>query len=264
MAQRRSARALVGDVHDQPDLGRNIPERARQRLRHREYQHRHQRRGDRRRIRRREGHRRRTRIRQRRLEGLHAAADRHHQLVRKSCRWRKASNSRFNRFRHHDGVASLAALASLARRASSARKQRQAHARGCTNARRPTRKRRAWAARKRIPARFISSFQTSRPWAARSSSPEIFTRQWPRCTPSCLRRKTTEQPGREPHPRIRSSGLDQIQFVDFQNGWISGANLTGAPRDPFLLITTDGGKTWRERPIFEETRVAAIEGFSVR
>jgi photosystem II stability/assembly factor-like uncharacterized protein len=65
----------------------------------------------------------------------------------------------------------------------------------------------------------------------------------------------------EPHPRARSSGLDQIQFIDFQNGWISGANLQGAPRDPFLLITTDGGKTWRERPIFEETRVAAIERF---
>jgi hypothetical protein len=66
----------------------------------------------------------------------------------------------------------------------------------------------------------------------------------------------------EPHPRTRSSGLDQIQFIDFQNGWISGANLQGAPRDPFLLITTDGGKTWREHPIFDETRVAAIERFS--
>jgi photosystem II stability/assembly factor-like uncharacterized protein len=65
----------------------------------------------------------------------------------------------------------------------------------------------------------------------------------------------------EPHPRIRSSGLDQIQFIDSQNGWISGANLQGAPRDPFLLITTDGGKTWRERPIFEETRVSAVESF---
>jgi hypothetical protein len=65
----------------------------------------------------------------------------------------------------------------------------------------------------------------------------------------------------EPHARMHSSGLDQIQFVDFQNGWISGANLQGAPRDPFLLVTTDGGKTWRERPIFEDTRVAAIERF---
>jgi hypothetical protein len=65
----------------------------------------------------------------------------------------------------------------------------------------------------------------------------------------------------EPHPRMHASGLDQIQFLDFQNGWISGANLQGAPRDPFLLITNDGGKTWRDRPVFEETRVAAIERF---
>src|SRR5580700_4545039 len=28
----------------------------------------------------------------------------------------------------------------------------------------------------------------------------------------------------EPHPRIHQSGLDQIQILDSQNGWISGAN----------------------------------------
>jgi len=66
----------------------------------------------------------------------------------------------------------------------------------------------------------------------------------------------------EPYPRMHSSGLDQIQFVGDQNGWISGANLQGAPRNPFLLITTDSGKTWREQPIFDEDRVAAIERFS--
>jgi photosystem II stability/assembly factor-like uncharacterized protein len=65
----------------------------------------------------------------------------------------------------------------------------------------------------------------------------------------------------EPHPRIRVSGLDQIQFIDFQNGWISGGNLQSAARDSFLLITTDGGKTWRQRPIFDESRVASIERF---
>lgn len=65
----------------------------------------------------------------------------------------------------------------------------------------------------------------------------------------------------EPTARMRSTGLDQIQFFDFENGWVSGANLLGAPRDPFLLITSDGGKTWRQRPIFEESRVAAIERF---
>jgi BNR/Asp-box repeat len=65
----------------------------------------------------------------------------------------------------------------------------------------------------------------------------------------------------EPHPRIRSAGLDQIQFVDSEHGWISGANLQTAPRDPFFLITTDGGKTWRQQAIFQETRVAAVESF---
>ena len=66
---------------DQPDFGGDVPEPSRQRLRHRQRQHRHQRRGDRRRVRRREGDRRRTRIGQRRVEGLHAAADQHDQLV---------------------------------------------------------------------------------------------------------------------------------------------------------------------------------------
>jgi photosystem II stability/assembly factor-like uncharacterized protein len=65
----------------------------------------------------------------------------------------------------------------------------------------------------------------------------------------------------EPHPRIRSAGLDQIQFIDFQNGWISGANLQGAPRDPFLLLTTDGGKTWHQRAIYEDSRLGVIERF---
>jgi hypothetical protein len=65
----------------------------------------------------------------------------------------------------------------------------------------------------------------------------------------------------EPHPRIRLAGLDQIQFIDFQNGWISGANLQGAPRDPFLLLTTDGGKTWRQRPVYQDSRLGVIERF---
>ncbi len=74
----------------------------------------------------------------------------------------------------------------------------------------------------------------------------------------------TEDSGKtwsEPHSRVRSAGLDQIQFIDFQNGWISGANLQGAPRDPFLLLTTDGGKTWRQRPIYGESRLGVIERF---
>ncbi|HYL78042.1 MAG TPA: hypothetical protein VEU96_27760 [Bryobacteraceae bacterium] len=74
----------------------------------------------------------------------------------------------------------------------------------------------------------------------------------------------TEDAGKtwiEPHPRIRFGGLDQIQFIDFQNGWISGALLQSTPRDPFLLLTTDGGKTWHQRAIYDESRVAVIERF---
>lgn len=65
----------------------------------------------------------------------------------------------------------------------------------------------------------------------------------------------------EPHPRIRSAGLDQIQFFDLENGWISGQQLGSVPRDPFLLVTRDGGKLWRAVPVYEESRAGTIEAF---
>ena len=49
-----------------------------------EREHRHERRGDRRRVRRRKGNRRRPRIGQRLLEGLHAPRDQHRQLFRRA------------------------------------------------------------------------------------------------------------------------------------------------------------------------------------
>jgi hypothetical protein len=65
----------------------------------------------------------------------------------------------------------------------------------------------------------------------------------------------------EPYRRIRNAGLDQIQFFDFEVGWISGQLLLGTPKDPFLLTTEDGGKTWRELPLFDESRPGAIDQF---
>jgi hypothetical protein len=65
----------------------------------------------------------------------------------------------------------------------------------------------------------------------------------------------------EPHPRMRFTELDQIQFIDFETGWISGANTLSTPHDPFLLLTTDGGKTWHERPIYDDGRPGVIEKF---
>jgi hypothetical protein len=65
----------------------------------------------------------------------------------------------------------------------------------------------------------------------------------------------------EPHPRLPGAVLDQIQFFDFEGGWINGHLLSGVPRDPFFLLTTDGGKTWRRRPIHGESRTGAVEQF---
>ncbi|MBS1828401.1 MAG: exo-alpha-sialidase [Acidobacteria bacterium] len=62
--------------------------------------------------------------------------------------------------------------------------------------------------------------------------------------------------------RMRSTGLEQIQFIDFEMGWIGGQQLLALPRDPFFLITDDGGKTWRRKPLYSETRVGAIEQFA--
>jgi photosystem II stability/assembly factor-like uncharacterized protein len=63
----------------------------------------------------------------------------------------------------------------------------------------------------------------------------------------------------EPNGRIRSAALEEIQFLDPQHGWISGVKLEPLPRDPFLLLTTDGGKTWTESPLFEETTFGSIQ-----
>jgi hypothetical protein len=61
--------------------------------------------------------------------------------------------------------------------------------------------------------------------------------------------------------RIRAAELDQMQFIDLRTGWISGVRLEPLPRDPFLLATTDGGATWRTRPLFDETHFGSIQQF---
>lgn len=65
----------------------------------------------------------------------------------------------------------------------------------------------------------------------------------------------------EPYERVRDAALEQIQFIDFQYGWISGAIVQTLPRDPFFLLTADGGKTWHNRPLFEESHGGSIERF---
>ena len=67
---------------------------------------------------------------------------------------------------------------------------------------------------------------------------------------------------REVHERIRGAGLDHIQFVDPINGWASGEALSPLPQDPFLLITADGGATWRRQLVFGDTEPGSIQQFS--
>ena len=65
----------------------------------------------------------------------------------------------------------------------------------------------------------------------------------------------------EPNPRIQAAALDQVQFPDFQHGWASGVMVEPLARDPFFLVTADGGKTWRRRPIFNETKYGSVQQF---
>jgi hypothetical protein len=65
----------------------------------------------------------------------------------------------------------------------------------------------------------------------------------------------------EAHERIRSAALEQIDFVDLQTGWVSGESIDPLARDPFLLLTTDGGKTWRRKLVFEDTKFGTISQF---
>jgi len=66
----------------------------------------------------------------------------------------------------------------------------------------------------------------------------------------------------EPHERIRAAGLDRIQFIDFETGWISGGLLHPLPHDPFFLVTSNGGQTWQSQQVFGEPQFGSILQFS--
>jgi photosystem II stability/assembly factor-like uncharacterized protein len=65
----------------------------------------------------------------------------------------------------------------------------------------------------------------------------------------------------EPAKRLKWAALEHIQFADFQHGWVSGVMLEPLPRDPFFMITSDGGKTWRRRPMFDDAHFGSIQQF---
>jgi photosystem II stability/assembly factor-like uncharacterized protein len=66
---------------------------------------------------------------------------------------------------------------------------------------------------------------------------------------------------REAHEGIRGAGLDGIQFVGPETGWVSGQTLSPLPQSPFFLLTTDGGRTWRRQSVFGEDRSGLVQDF---
>ena len=69
----------------------------------------------------------------------------------------------------------------------------------------------------------------------------------------------------ETHERIRGAGLDRIEHLGSGTAWIGGQVLFPFTRDPFLLISMDGGKTWKQREVLSEeseSRFGSIQEFS--
>lgn len=66
---------------------------------------------------------------------------------------------------------------------------------------------------------------------------------------------------KEPAARMRGSALDQVQFYNPQTGWAAGETQYPLPRDAFFLLTTDGGASWRQRPVGEEGSAGAVQRF---
>ena len=66
---------------------------------------------------------------------------------------------------------------------------------------------------------------------------------------------------KEPIERIKTATLDAMQFLDLENGWINGQLVQSFPKDPFFLVTRDGGRSWRNIPIFSESRSGAVDKY---
>lgn len=65
----------------------------------------------------------------------------------------------------------------------------------------------------------------------------------------------------EPALRMRNAALEQIEFWDPQTGWISGESIDPLARNPFLMLTADGGRTWRQKPLVEDEKFGTIAQF---
>ncbi len=66
---------------------------------------------------------------------------------------------------------------------------------------------------------------------------------------------------KEGHERMRAAGFEQIEFINPQTGWIDGESLDPLARNPFFLLTTDGGNTWTQKLLSEDTKYGTVAQF---
>jgi hypothetical protein len=66
---------------------------------------------------------------------------------------------------------------------------------------------------------------------------------------------------KEPVARIAGAAIDQLQFYDLQHAWAAGETQDPLPRDPFFLVSTSGGDSWRKRPVSEDGAPGSIQSF---
>jgi photosystem II stability/assembly factor-like uncharacterized protein len=66
---------------------------------------------------------------------------------------------------------------------------------------------------------------------------------------------------KESAARISGAALEQVQLIDALHGWAAGETQMPLSRDPFFLVTADGGVSWRRQPVAEEGTAGAVQRF---
>jgi hypothetical protein len=66
---------------------------------------------------------------------------------------------------------------------------------------------------------------------------------------------------KEPVARIRGAAIDQVQLLDSMHAWAAGEMQYPLARDPFFLVTSDGGDSWKRRALTEEGAPGAVLKF---
>jgi hypothetical protein len=59
--------------------------------------------------------------------------------------------------------------------------------------------------------------------------------------------------------RIRGDAIEQLQFLDSEHAWAAGETQYPLARDPFVLVTTDAGTSWREYAVGEEGNAGSVQ-----